>query len=191
MSVAAIRVFMASSIGPLRRRRAFEPDRVRDAPQEAVTWPYWLTLGGGAFLVASLLVGWLNFLDGNKHPSSPALAFVVYAAAAVIGFATCTAAYVVGKDQALALSARAGGWLSRGTAVAYALIDRFLIAPSTDIARRVGDWIPAGDGALGRFAGEGGQLVVSTIRLPALPILVVLAVVLAVLIALVGPGVIR
>jgi hypothetical protein len=191
MSVAALRVFLAASFGPLRRRRAFEPDRVREAPQPAVTWPYWLTVGGAVFLLASLSNGWLNFLDGHKHPSSPVLAFVVWGLVAVVGFAACAVAYALDKDSALATSARAGVWLRRGSATGYALVDRFLIAPTTDIARRVGDWIPAGDTALGRFAGATGELAVSGVRLPALPVILVLAVVLAVVVALVGPGVIR
>jgi hypothetical protein len=191
LSIAALRVFMAASFGPLRRRRAFEPDRVREAPQPAISWPYWLTLGGAVFLVASLSNGWLNFLDGNKHPSSPALAFATWGIVAVVGFAACAIAYALDKDGALAASARAGGWLRRGGAGGYALVDRFLIAPTTDIARRIGDWIPAGDTALGRFAGATGELAVSAMRLPALPVILVLAVVLAVVVALLGPGVIK
>ena len=191
MSVAAIRVFLASSIGPLRRRRAFEPDRVRDVPQPAVTWPYWLTLAGAVFLVASLITGWLNFLDGAKHPSSPALSFVIWGVAAIVGFAGCALAYAANKDAALAASARAGLWLRGGSTGAYGVVDRFLIAPSTDIARRMEDWIPAGDSALGRFAGATGELALSAMRLPAIPLLIVVAVVLALIVALLGPGVIR
>ncbi|HUE68454.1 MAG TPA: proton-conducting transporter membrane subunit [Candidatus Acidoferrum sp.] len=191
MSIAALRVFLAASFGPLRRRRAFEPDRVREAPQPAVTWPYWLTLGAAVFLLASLSNGWLNFLDGHKHPSSPVLAFVTWGVVAVVGFGACAIAYVLDKDGALAASARAGEWLRGGSAGGYALVDRFLIAPTTDIARRIGDWIPAGDTALGRFTGATGELAVSAMRLPALPVILLLAVVLAVLIALIGPGVIR
>jgi hypothetical protein len=191
MSVAAIRVFLAASFGPLQRRRAFEPDRVREVPQSAVTWPYWLTLAGAVFLVASLITGWLTFLDGAKHPSSPALAFGIWGIAAAVGFGACAFAYAVNKDAALAASARAAAWLGRGSSAGYGLVDRFLVAPVTDIARRVGEWIPAGDSALGRFAGAAGELAVSAMRLPAVPVLIVLAVVLALVVALVGPGVIR
>jgi len=71
------------------------------------------------------------------------------------------------------------------------VIDRFLVAPTTDIARRLGDWIPEGDGALGRFATASGQLALASARAPALPLLIVLAVVLAVAVALFAPGVAR
>lgn len=191
MSVAALRIFFATSLGPLRRRRAFDPDRVREVPQPAVTWPYWLTLAGAVFLVASLITGWLTFLDGAKHPSSPPLAFAIWVIAALVGIAACAFAFATNKDAALTASARAGDWLRRGSTGGYGVVDRFLVAPTTDIARRVGDWIPAGDSALGRFAAATGGLAVSAMRLPALPVLIVVAVVLALVVALVGPGVIR
>lgn len=186
MSVAGLRVFLGASLGELRRRRAFEPDRVREAPQQAVTWPYWLTAGSVAFLVASMTTAWLGYLDGHKHPASPVLAFVLWGAAAVVGLLAVAIAYAVGKDRALALSARAGEWLHRGGGGVYGVVDRFLVATSTDIARRLAEWIPAGDSALGRVAGLTGQLAASGMRLPALPVLVVLAVLLAVGVAVVG-----
>ena len=186
MSVAALRVWLAASIGPLRRRRAFEPDRVREAPEAAITSPGWLAAVGVAALGASFVVQWLGFLDGAKHPSSPPAAFVIWAAAAVVGFAAVAVAFVLAKDGALAASARAGAWLSTGSGAGYGVVDRFLVAPITDIARRIGDWIPAGDTALGRLAAGTGQLAVASLRLPAVPLLVVLAVVLAVVFALVG-----
>ena len=191
MSIAGLRIFLAAGFGQLRRRRAFEPDRVREAPQPAVTWPYWLALGGAVFLLASLSNAWLNFLDGHKHPSSPVLAFVIWGVIAAFGFAVVAAAYTLDRDGAIAASLRAGEWLRRGSTGVYAVVDRFLVAPTTDIARRIGDWIPAGDTALARFAGATGALSLSAMRLPALPLLLVLAVVLAVLFAVVGPGVIR
>ena len=191
MSVAGLRVFLASALGPLRRRRAFEPERVREVPQSAVTWPFWLVLGGAAFGVASLTTVWLHFLDGQKHPTPPTTALGVWALAAVVGFVACALTYVLAKDGALAASARAGRLLGQATGSVFAVIDRFLIAPTTEIARRLGDWIPEGDSALGRFANASGQLALASVRVPAVPLLVALAVVLAVLFALVAPGVAR
>ena len=75
--------------------------------------------------------------------------------------------------------------------MAFGVIARFLIAPATDIARRLGDWIPEGDGALGRVANTSGQLALAAARGPALPLVIVLAVVLALVFALVAPGVAR
>ncbi len=191
IAIGGLRVFLGASFGPLRRRRAFEPDRVREAPGEVLGYPYWLVVGGAAFLVASLITGWLNFLDGQKHPAPGLGAFGIWAAVALIGFVFCALAYARDKDGALAASAAGGELLWRFTTLLFGLVDRFLVAPVTDIARRVGDWISDGDGALGRFATTSGQLALAVARAPAAPLLVVLAVVFAVVFALVAPGVAR
>jgi hypothetical protein len=71
---------------------------------------------------------------------------------------------------------------------ASALVERFLVAPTADLARRVDVWLPAGDGALGRFAGTSGRVAIAGGRLPALPLLILLAAGLAILVALAAPG---
>ena len=190
IAIGGLRIFLAASFGPLRRRRAFEPERVRETPG-ALGWPYWLAVAGAVLVIASLLTGWLNFLDGQKHPAVSAGAVVVWVGVALVGFAVGTVAFVLSKDGALAVSATAGQWLGRATAVVFGVIARFLIAPATDIARRLGDWIPEGDGALGRVANTSGQLALAAARGPALPLVIVLAVVLALVFALVAPGVAR
>jgi NADH-quinone oxidoreductase subunit L len=191
IAVGALRVFLGTSFGPLRRRRAFEPDRVREAPSGSLTWPYWLGIGGAIFLVASLVGSLLGFLDGQKHPAPDAGSFAVWVLVPIVGFAAVAFAYSRGKDGALAASAFAGLWLARVSATSARLVDRFLVAPTTEIARRVGDWIPMGDGAIGRTADVSGHLALAVGRAPALPFLVLLAVVLSVAVALVVPGVLR
>src|SRR5947207_3309001 len=190
VAIAALRVYFGASFGPLRRRRAFDPDRVRE-PQEARGWPYWLAVAGAAFVVASFITGWPSFLDGTKQPVPPLTAVALWVAVPLIGFAVCAATYLRSKDGALGASAGGGAWLGRGRALLFAGVDRFLVAPTTDIARRLGDWIPAGDGALGRFATTTGQLALGAARVPALPLVIVLAIALAVVFALVAPGVVR
>jgi len=190
LAIGALRIFFAASIGPLRRRRAFDPDRVREQPG-ALGWPYWLAVTGAAFLVAALIPAALDFLGGGKHKAPSLEAFGVWAAVPLIGFAVCALAYARGKDGALGVSAFGGAWVARGTALLFAGVDRFLVAPTTDIARRLDEWIPAGDGALGRFATASGQLALAAARAPALPVAVLLAIVLAVIFALVAPGVAR
>ncbi len=190
IAIGGVRLFLGASFGPLRRRRAFEPDRVRETPG-ALGWPYWLAVAGGAFWVASLVAGWLHFLDGQKHQAASAGAMVLWVAVAIVGFAACTVTFALSKDGALDASAIAGLWFRRATAVLFGVIARFLIAPTTDIARRLGDWIPEGDGALGRVANTTGQLALAATRAPALPVVIVLAVVLALVFALVAPGVAR
>lgn len=191
VSAAMLRVFLAAAIGPLRRRRAFDPDRVREAPQPSLAWPYWLAATGAALLVAALIPGWLNFLDGLKHPSPSAGSFALWAAAALIGFIAAAVAFVLGKDSVLAASARAGAALNSGTGASAGLVDRFLVAPVLDIARRIDGWIPEGDGALAKFAVFSGQFAGAAVRAPALPIMIALAALLATLVALLAPGVVR
>jgi len=190
IAIGGVRLFLGASFGPLRRRRAFEPDRVRETPG-ALGWPYWLAVAGGAFWVASLVASWLNFLDGQKHQAASAGALVLWVAVAIVGFAACTVTFALSKDGALDASAIAGLWLRRATAVLFGVVARFLIAPTTDIARRLGDWIPEGDGALGGVANTTGRLALAATRAPALPVVIVLAVVLALVFALVAPGVAR
>src|SRR5207244_4462856 len=81
-------------------------------------------------LIASLIAGWLNFLDGQKHPAPAVAAVAVWAAAAIIGFAVCALVYARAKDGALRASAVAGAWLGRGVSAIFCLVDRCLVAPS-------------------------------------------------------------
>ncbi|MFI5168492.1 MAG: proton-conducting transporter membrane subunit [Thermoanaerobaculales bacterium] len=191
VAVGLTRVFFGVSIGPLRRRRAFEPDRVREAPSSSLGWPYMLALAGAVFLVASTIRGWLDLLDGFKHPEPSAGSFVVWLAIALLGIAAATFAYARDKDGALVASAATGAWLNARMATASALIERFLVAPTADLARRVDVWLPAGDGALGRFADTTGRIALAGGRLPALPLVILLAVGLAILIGLAAPGLLR
>ncbi|HYU62274.1 MAG TPA: proton-conducting transporter membrane subunit [Verrucomicrobiae bacterium] len=190
VAVGGLRIYLAASFGPLRRRRAFEPERVRQV-EGALGWPYLLAIAGAGFLVASLFAGWLNFLDGQKHPAASVGAILVWAGVAIVGIAIAAVSFVRGKDGALAASAAGGAWVHRSLMVAFAGIDRFLIRPTTDIARRLEDWVPAGDSALGRFTSTSGQLALAAGRVPALPIVIVLAVALAIVFAIVAPGVAR
>ena len=191
VAVGAARVFLGSSIGPLRRRRAFEPDRVREAPPNSLGWPYFLVLVAAAYLVASLIRGWLDFLDLHRHATPSATAFVLWLFVAVVGFAGASFAFARSKDGALRASAAVDDRVGALATRAIALFERFVAAPVTDLARRIDVWLPAGDGALGRFADASGRLAVLGGRAPALPLLVLLAVVLVIVIALLAPGVAR
>ena len=189
-AIAGLRVFMAASFGPLRRRRAFEPDRVRETPG-ALGWPYWIAAAGATFVLASLFSGWLNLLDGQSHKAASPAAFLTWVGVAVLGFAAAGFGYATVRDGAIAASAAGGRLLGRVMAIVFGAIDRFVIGPATDVARRLGDGIPAGDGAVGRVTTTSGRLALAAARLPAMPVVIVLAVVLALVFALVAPGVAR
>jgi len=189
-AAASLRVYFGASFGILRRRRAFDPDRVRE-PQGGQGWPYWLGFVGAAFALASVITAWLGFLDGQKHPAASPASFVIWMAVAVLGFAACGAAFARGRDGALALSAFGGMWLRRGAGRAFAWTDRFAVAPATDAARRVGDWVPAGDSALARFVSYAGGLTLTAGRAPGLALVLALAVVVAVAFAVAVPGIVK
>ncbi|HXM71989.1 MAG TPA: proton-conducting transporter membrane subunit [Candidatus Dormibacteraeota bacterium] len=191
-SIGALRVFLAMATGPLRRRRAFEPDRVREAASASLAWPYWLALGGAALLLASLIGGWLDFLDGHKHPVPPAGAYVLWIAVALVGFGAAAIAYTRDKDGALRASAVSGAWLSRLSYAASRNVDRFLVAPVAAIAARLESrWIPAGEGGIGGALDATGRFAAAGARLPVLPVAIGIAVVLAVVVGLVSPGVFK
>ncbi len=191
VSIAAIRVPFTIAIGPLRRRRTFEPDRVREALGTSLTWPYWLTLAGAALTIASLFPGWIGFLDGQKHNAAPGPGLVLWAAVAVIGVVVVAIAYGADKDGAHRASAFMGRGLDRlldGAAAAYS---RFLSEPVGVITLVVSDWIPQGDGDLARAAAASGRFALAAARTPAVPVLVVLAAGLAIAVALLSPGLFR
>jgi hypothetical protein len=192
VSIGALRVFLATATGPLRRRRAFEPDRVREATRASLGWPFFLALGGGLLLVASLIRGWLDFLDGGKHPEPTVGVFVLWLAVALIGFAAVSIAYVRDKDGALRASELSGAWLKRISYTGSRSFDRFIVAPVTLIALRIGErWIPAGDRGVVGALDATGRLVVAGARLPVLPVAIVIAVILTVIVGLVSPGLLR
>jgi NADH:ubiquinone oxidoreductase subunit 5 (subunit L)/multisubunit Na+/H+ antiporter MnhA subunit len=190
LSAGGIRVFFGASFGVLRRRRGFDPERMRE-PHGAFGFPYWLLAAAAVLLGASLLTPYLDFLDGKRHPAAPLASVGVWVVVALVGFAACSLAYWRGQDSALGVSAHVSGGLAWLGYRAYAVIERFLVAPSIDIARRYGGWVPGREGALGRVASAAGQLAVASSRAPALPILVGVAVVLALVLALAAPGIAR
>jgi NADH:ubiquinone oxidoreductase subunit 5 (subunit L)/multisubunit Na+/H+ antiporter MnhA subunit len=192
VSIGAIRVFLAVATGPLRRRRAFEPDRVREAAPGSLAWPYWLAVGGAILLIASLIPRWLEFLDGSKHPVPSAGVYVLWLAVALVGFAAAAIAYMRDKDGALRASALSGAWLGRWSNAANRNVDRFLVAPLAAVAARLdGRWIPAGEGGIGGALDATGRLAGAANRLPVVPVVIVVAVVLTVLVGLVAPGLLR
>jgi NADH:ubiquinone oxidoreductase subunit 5 (subunit L)/multisubunit Na+/H+ antiporter MnhA subunit len=191
IALAGLRVFMAVGTGPLRRRRAFDPDRVHDAPPPALGWPYWLVLASVLLIGASFLTGWLGFLDGRTHHAAKNAAYILWVAIAAVGFAGAAFSYARSKDGSL----RASAWLAvRGGAAlvgATELLQRFVLQPSARIVDKTGEWLPAGDGALARVSVQSGRLAAASVRAPSLPVLFVMAVLLALLAALLSPGVLR
>jgi NADH:ubiquinone oxidoreductase subunit 5 (subunit L)/multisubunit Na+/H+ antiporter MnhA subunit len=191
IAVGALRIFLAISIGPLRRRRAFEPDRVRDIPTSALSWSYWLALGGAILVAGSMAHGWLDFLDGRKHPAPGATGQLLWIAVALIGFAAAAIAFYSNKDGAVRASSRLGLALNRFVGQAQGAAGRFLVGPSVSIAAAADGWSVVRDDALGLSAVATGRLAALAARVPVVPAVILLAVLLAVVLGIVSPGVLR
>jgi NADH:ubiquinone oxidoreductase subunit 5 (subunit L)/multisubunit Na+/H+ antiporter MnhA subunit len=191
VSVGALRVFMAVGTGPLQRRRAFDPDRVRDVPSAARAWPYWLAAASLALAAASLVPALLKFLDGATHQPAKPAAYALWLAVALAGLAVAAFSHARSRQGAL----RASRWLGDATmsrlAAATVAFNRFVLTPLARLVDRTGEWLPAGDGALGRATLLTGRIAVSAARAPAVPELLVMALLLALLIGLLSPGVLR
>jgi NADH:ubiquinone oxidoreductase subunit 5 (subunit L)/multisubunit Na+/H+ antiporter MnhA subunit len=191
VSLGAARIFLAVAIGPLRRRRAFEPDRVREAPASSLAWLYWLAVAGAVLVAASLVHNWLDFLDGHKHPGPNIATYLLWVAVALAGFAAAAIAFRSNKDGAVRASARLGAWTDRQVSVAMNAANRFVISPALGIAVGTGEWMPVRDDALAWSAIATGRLAVVASRAPVVPVVILLAVLLAFALALVSPGVFR
>jgi hypothetical protein len=191
VSIAGIRVAIAIAIGPLRRRRAFEPDRVREGPQASLGWPYWLVLAGAVLAVAMLFPSWLGFLDNQPHKAATVAAVGIWAG--VVGIGLVLAAFALGtdKDGSLRASAALGEALNRLLGWAAAAGSRFLWEPIAAITERVHEWIPEGDGGLAQAAAASGRLALAAARAPSVPLLVVIAAALALAVGLATPGLFR
>jgi formate hydrogenlyase subunit 3/multisubunit Na+/H+ antiporter MnhD subunit len=191
IAVGSLRIFLAISIGPLRRRRAFEPDRVRDIAASALSWSYWLALGGAVLVIGSMVHGWLDFLDGRTHPAPSAAGYVLWIAVALVGFAAAAIAFYSNKDGAVRASSRLGLALDRFVGLAQGAAGRFVVRPAVSIAAAADDWSVVRDDALGLSAVATGRLAALAARVPVVPAVIFLAVVLAVVLGIVSPGVLR
>jgi NADH:ubiquinone oxidoreductase subunit 5 (subunit L)/multisubunit Na+/H+ antiporter MnhA subunit len=191
VALGSLRVFMVVGTGPLLRRRAFDPDRVRDAPRPSLAWPYWLVLFSLALGAASLVTSAIGFLDGRTHHAANTVAYLTWSAVALVGFAVVALTHARAKDGALTatgwLAASAGALTQRGVS----LLDRFIFVPSVRVVERIEEWLPRGDGAVARMSLFTGRLAAGSAWTSATPALVVMAVLLALLIGLLSPGVLR
>jgi NADH:ubiquinone oxidoreductase subunit 5 (subunit L)/multisubunit Na+/H+ antiporter MnhA subunit len=191
VSLASLRIFLAIAIGPLRRRRAFEPDRVREAAGSALVWAYVLALGGAVVVAAALVHNSLDFLDAHQHPVPNAETYLLWVAVALVGFAAAAIAYSTNKYGATRATTALGAWANRGASLAMRSAGRFVVGPAVAIAGGTEDWSPRRDDAMGESLLATGRFVIVLSRAPAIAVAIALAVLLAVTLALVSPGVFR
>lgn len=193
VGLAVGRVWAGVALGPLRRRRAFEPERVRD-PAPPVTGPA-VALAVLALVATGLafLTRWLDFLAGASHPGPMPQTFVLWEAAGLLGLLLGVAAVGSRRDLALRLADTAGRRLgvpwTVGTRIARVYLFEPWLRSLESFERR---WLPRGEAELGSsLAAFAGSAAVLAARLPVLPALVIAAVVLAIVVALLSPGLAR
>lgn len=191
VAMASMRVFLATSSGPLRRRRAFDPDRVRDAPGPSLAWPYWLVVGSLALSAASLLPAWLTFMDNGRHVSATVATYALWVAIGVAGLAAAALPIGGNKDGSL----RASSWLAllpdRLESAGQNVLNRYVVNPAVRIVERTERLVPAADAAVGRISHVSGRYAVAALHAGDVGVLVVMAVLLSRLVALLSPGVLR
>ena len=190
LGAALLRPFAAAALLELRRRRAFEPTRVR----EVIPLLAWTGLGLAALaLVASLLsllTPWLTFLRGSAQPAAGA-GLLLWVVLPLIGGAVAIGLVRVRGRSLVDLSARGqavlAGWLGAGV---YAS-DRFLRRSGLGVVEAFEGGVEGGEAALGRSLAAGAAGVPALPANALLALSVVVVVVLAVAGALLAPGVAR
>lgn len=184
---AAWRVTFALASGPLRRRRAFEPDRVREAPG-SVTGA--AIFAGGVGVVAALLsffTPWVAYLDPSSHDHPAVGTDVLFVVVALAGVAAAGVLFVLRKDRSLALAGVLGARLGTAWAIAAVLSGRYLERPGAAAVDEVEDVaLPAAESGLGRAAAAAGGL--AGRQLPLLAVVGLGAVILAVVVGVAASG---
>jgi len=191
VALAAMRVFLATATGPLRRRRAFDPDRVREAPRASLSWPYWLILASLVLAAASLVPAWLGFLDNIKHVAAPVPAYVLWFAIALVGIAAAAVPFGRNKDASLRASAGLALLPARFELAVQNLLNRYVLRPSVRLVEATERSVPVADWAVGRVSMLSGRYAITALRTADIAVLIIMAVLVAVLVALLAPGVLR
>ena len=184
-ALALARPVVALAYGPLRRRRAFEPERVREAAPVPV-WTVLLLSAAGALLadLGFVLTGWLAFLFGTAHAPDVMRTSVLWLAP-VAGLIVGLLVFAAAKDALLGWSGRLGARWEALLGQGLVAFDRYLEAPAlTAVAAVDGPAVKAGEGRLGlSLFGLGRDLRRLGLGAPRLPLLFLLAVAVAALAA--------
>jgi NADH:ubiquinone oxidoreductase subunit 5 (subunit L)/multisubunit Na+/H+ antiporter MnhA subunit len=194
VGIALLRPYGAAAHLELRRRRAFEPTRVREVLPAAAYAALALALAGVLAVALACITPWLSFLAGRTQAAAPVATLLLWLGFGLGGAAVGTAIGIAGGRRAIAVTARAHGVVAGWVGVATHGSDRFLRRAGLRIVELVEvGGLEAGEGALGRaLRGTGGwelgRLVAGG---AALAFAVAVVVVAAVVGGLLAPGVVR
>jgi NADH:ubiquinone oxidoreductase subunit 5 (subunit L)/multisubunit Na+/H+ antiporter MnhA subunit len=182
------RVFVAVGFGRLRRRRAFEPDRVREVPWQMAGGPLLAGLLGLAGVLLAFFTRWLDFLEAGRHTVPTTRTTVLWLAVPVVGSALAVLGYTLQRDRLLGFSARVAAELHRGRSVGLALLRRFVGQPGTGLIEEIEEQgVGGAESGLARALRRAGRLGLE--RLPGLPVLLALGVLGVVALVVIAPGV--
>lgn len=189
VALSAFRPYFAVAHGPLRRRRAFEPERVREVPAAVVLAADVCLAMGVVALSATLLTGWIGFL-GVGGQAVVMGTNVLWLIAPLVGVLAAIVAFGTRKDQGLLVGTRLGEQAGAFWEQVGGLYDRLVARPGYQVVHGVEDvGVPAVEVGVGRAITASGGLAGSAERsLPWLPTVLALAVVLAAAFALMGQG---
>jgi NADH:ubiquinone oxidoreductase subunit 5 (subunit L)/multisubunit Na+/H+ antiporter MnhA subunit len=187
---AVLRPYFSVAHGELRRRRAFEPSRVREAVGSVAGSALVCGALGLVALVLAFFPGWVRFLGGGGHAVGSLGTNVLWVLAPIAGGAAAALAFMLRKDASLGLCARMGERFGVVWEQAGSLYDRFFARPGGRIVGAVEDvGVPAVESGVGRaLTGAGGLAGLAERTLPWVPTVLGLAVVLAVVFGLLTQG---
>ena len=193
VALSMFRTYFAVAHGQLRRRRAFEPERVREAPTAVVISAQLCGALGVVALVLGFLTGWVGFLGARGQAVAVMGTNVLWLIAPIAGVAAAGLAFWSRKDDGLRISALLGDFLGTLWDQAGGLYGRFLARPGQQIVHGVEDvGLPAAESGVGHALTGTGGLAGSVERgLPWLPAMLGLGVVLAAAFALMTQGLAR
>jgi len=187
---AVLRPYFSVAHGELRRRRAFEPSRVREAVGSVTGSALTCAVLGLVALVLAFVPGWIRYLGGGGHAVQSVGTNLLWVLAPIAGVAASALAFMLRKDPALELCARMGERFGVVWEQAGGLYDRFFARPGSKIVGAVEDvGVPAVESGVGRaLTGAGGMAGRAERGLPWVPTVLGLAVVLAVVFGLLTEG---
>jgi NADH:ubiquinone oxidoreductase subunit 5 (subunit L)/multisubunit Na+/H+ antiporter MnhA subunit len=190
-ALAAFRIYFALGHGPLRRRRAFEPARVREAAATVYIAALVAAALGLAAVALSFFTRWVAFLGAGDHAGSTVGTNVLWVAAPLVGAAAAAGLFWLRKDPALELCARLGELFGAGWELAGLQYARFFARPGGQVVRAVEDvGVPSVESGVGRaMIGTGRLASLAERGLPWVPAVLGVAVVLVLAFGLLSQGV--
>ncbi|HXM57072.1 MAG TPA: proton-conducting transporter membrane subunit [Candidatus Dormibacteraeota bacterium] len=190
VALAALRPYFAIAHGELKRRRAFEPARVREVQSSVTGSALAIAVLGAVALVLAFLPFWLDFLGAGGHGVRGLGPTLLWVLAPLAGAAAAVAGFWRLKDAGLEMCARLGERFGVLWEQAGALYDRFFARPGGRIVGAVEDvGVPGVEAGVGRALNSAGGLAGLAERgLPWVPTVLGLAVVLAVAFGLLTQG---